>query len=50
MWNLLGQYNNIYASSYKYLKEKIKHKPMTKKKKNKTKTIAIVATMYIEQT
>ena len=34
MWNLLCQYNNIYASSYKYLKEKKKFKRKTEKKKN----------------
>ena len=48
MWNLLCQYNNIYASS---LKKKKKHKPMTHiKKKKKKKPIAIVATVSIEQT
>ena len=40
MWNLLCQYNNIYADSYKYLKGKKKKKnrwkieEKTKKKKN----------------
>ena len=33
LWNLLCQYNNIYASLYKYLKEKKKHKPITREKK-----------------
>ena len=33
LWNLLCQYNNIYAGFYKYLKEK-KYKQKTKKKKN----------------
>ena len=45
---MLFQYKNIYASSYKYLKEKEKekHKPITWKKK---KTVGIVATVPIEQ-
>ena len=39
------QYNNIYAGSYKYLKEKKNTNERLKKK-----TIAIVATMPLEQT
>ena len=35
MWNLLCQYNNIYAGSYKYLKEKKSTKGRLKKKKKK---------------
>ena len=37
---MLFQYNNIYTSLHKYLKEKKKNKQMTKKKK-----IGIVATV-----
>ena len=43
MWNLLCQYNNIYADSYKYLKGKKIYKRKTKKKKkNFVATITIV--------
>ena len=54
---MLFQYKNIYASSYKYLKEKEKHKPITLKKKKKAQTddwkkkkkpIATIATVSIE--
>ena len=38
------QYNNIYTSLHKYLKEKKKHKPITIKIKNK-KTLGIVPTV-----
>ena len=44
LWNLLCQYNNIYAGSYKYLKEK---KIQTKKEKRKKN---VVATVPLEQT
>ena len=37
LWNLLCQYNNIYANLYKYLK----HKPIIGKKK----TLGTVATV-----
>ena len=33
LWNLLCQYNNIYAGSYKYLKGKKKYKRKTEEKK-----------------
>ena len=33
MWNLLCQYNNIYAGSYKYLKKKSTNGRLKKKKK-----------------
>ena len=43
MWNLLCQYKNIYAGSYKYLKEKKKYKRKTEEeKKNVVATVAIV--------
>ena len=48
LWNLLYQYNNIYASSYKYLKEKKKYKQKTEEKKKNS--VATVATMPLEQT
>ena len=35
MWNLLCQYNNIYAGSYKYLKEKKVQMEDWRKKKKK---------------
>ena len=42
LWNLLCQNNNIYASLYKYLKEKKKkHKPITGKKKKTLGTVEI---------
>ena len=41
------QYNNIYASSYKYLEEKKKYKRKTEEKNN---AIATVTTMPLEQT
>ena len=45
MWNLLCQYNNIYAGSYKYLKEKkVQTEDWRKKKKNP------IATLPLEQT
>ena len=44
---MLYQYNNIYASSCKYLKEK-KHKLMIEKKKKKT--IFTIAMVSIKQT
>ena len=47
LWNLLCQYNNIYASSYKYLKEKKSTNGRLKKKKKKS---SIVATVPLEQT
>ena len=37
LWNLLYQYNNIYAGSYKYLKEKKNTNGRLKKKKKKKK-------------
>ena len=43
LWKLLYQYNNIYADSYKYLKEK-KVQTEDRKKKN------VVATIPFEQT
>ena len=48
MWNLLCQYNNIYAGSYKYLKEKKSTNERLKKKKKND--VAIVATVPLEQT
>ena len=57
LWNLLCQYNNIYANSYKYLRKKNTHththKSMIEKKKIYIYIYihtAIVATMSIEQT
>ena len=51
LWNLLCQYNNIYAGSYKYLKEKKKYKRKTKKeKKKKKRVVATIATVALEQT
>ena len=48
MWNLLCQYNNIYADSYKYLKgKKSTNGRLKKKKKN---LVATVATVPLEQT
>ena len=48
MWNLLCQYNNIYAGSYKYLKEKkVQTEDWRKKKKN---ALATVATVPLGQT
>ena len=55
LWNLLYQYNNIYANSYKYLRKKNTH-THTQKSMIEKKNIyiyiytAIVATMSIEQT
>ena len=46
LWNLLCQYNNIYAGYYKYLKEKKKYKRKKKKEKKKN----VVATVPLEQT
>ena len=46
MWNLLYQYNNIYASSYKYLKEKKSTNGRLKEKK----IVATIATMPLKQT
>ena len=40
MWNLLCQYNNIYAGSYKYLKEKKVQTEDWKKKKKKRDKVA----------
>ena len=37
LWNLLCQYNNIYAGSYKYLKEKKSTKGKLKKQKKERK-------------
>ena len=45
---MLCQYNNIYAGSYKYLKEKKKYKWKTNKKKKNA--VATVATVPLEQT
>ena len=50
MWNLLCQYNNIYAGSYKYLKEKKSTNERLKKKNKKKNFVAIVATLPLEQT
>ena len=52
MWNLLCQYNNIYADSYKYLKGKKKKKEQMEdwRKNKKKKTIVTVATVPLEQT
>ena len=47
LWNLLCQYNNIYAGSYKYLKEKKSTNERLKKKKRVVATVAIVP---LEQT
>ena len=49
MWNLLCQYNNIYAGSYKYLKKK-KYKWKTEEKKKKKISVATVVTLPLEQT
>ena len=46
MWNSLCQYNNIYAGSYKYLKEK-KVQTEDWRKKN---SVAAIATVPLEQT
>ena len=46
---MLCQYNNIYAGSYKYLKEKKKSNGRSKGKKNK-KAVVTVATVPLEQT
>ena len=50
LWNLLCQYNNIYAGSYKYLKEKKSTNERPKKKNKKKNFVAIVATLPLEQT
>ena len=42
MWNLLCQYNNIYAGSYKYLKEKKSTNGRLKKKKKKSAIATVV--------
>ena len=42
LWNFLCQYNNIYVSSYKYLKEKKVQTEDPKKKKKPITTVAIV--------
>ena len=47
LWNLLCQYNNIYAGSYKYLKGK---KKVQKEDWRKKKVVATVTTMPLEQT
>ena len=47
-WRLLCQYNNIYAGSYKYLKEKKKYKRKTEEKKKNS--IATVTIVLLEQT
>ena len=47
MWNLLCQYNNLYAGSYKYLKEK---KVQTEDWRRKKKVVATIATVPLEQT
>ena len=49
MWNLLCQYNNIYAGSYKYFLKKVQTEDWRKKKKKK-KNVANVAIMPLEQT
>ena len=46
LWNLLCQYNNIYAGSYKYLKEK----KSTKLKQTQKNTVATIATVPLKQT
>ena len=51
LWNLLCQYNNIYAGSYKYLKEKKNtNGRLKKKKKKKKRVVATIATVALEQT
>ena len=55
LWNLLCRYNNIYASSYKYLKEKKSTNQWLEKKKIYIYIylyiyIATVVTVSIEQT
>ena len=47
---MLCQYNNIYAGSYKYLKEKKSTNERLKKKKKKKNSIATVSTVPLEQT
>ena len=42
LWNLLCQYNNIYTSLYKYLKEKKKQIDYWKNNNNNLGTVAIV--------
>ena len=49
MWNLLCQYNNIYAGFYKYLKEK-KVQIEDWREKKKKNSVATVATVPLEQT
>ena len=49
MWNLLCQYNNIYAGSYKYLKEKKKYKRKKKKEKRKKKKRCSYSATWINQ-
>ena len=41
-WNLLCQYNNIYASYYKYLKEKKVQTEDWRKKEKKKNSVATV--------
>ena len=48
LWNLLCQYNNIYAGSYKYFLKKSTNGRLKKKKKKNF--VATVATMPLEQT
>ena len=48
MWNLLCQYNNIYAGSYKYLKGKKKVQMEDQRKKKNV--VATIATVPLEQT
>ena len=43
-------YSNIYAGSYKYLREKKNYKWKIGGKKKKKKAVATVATMSLEQT
>ena len=48
MWNLLCQYNNIYAGSYKYLKGKKSTNGRLKKKEKQI--VATIVTVPLEQT
>ena len=52
LWNLLCQYNNIYAGSYKYLKgkKKVQTKDWKKEKKKKKRSVATIVTVPLEQT
>ena len=50
LWNLLCQYNNIYAGSYKYLKGKKKVQTKDWKKEKKKRPVATIVTVPLEQT